>query len=244
MKGEGNQQDYGMRVYDNRLGKFLSVDPLTKEYPWTSTYAFAENDVIKNVDLDGMEPYIATDGSYIGISLSNKNPDEIRIATSFTVKNGITLINSYKVVKYNDSKNELKKLYADAASDNKERTGYIVLDAYNGEVSFKQLNATGQNYSALDPYAAGDEYLGQHNQVVLANVHTHQDEHNFIGKTAVGGGKSRINIRLITSIHYLAEMVIQLLLEEADIQSPCIMLITLVRKKRLAVRITYLVGKI
>ncbi|HWJ29919.1 MAG TPA: hypothetical protein VNS32_25490, partial [Flavisolibacter sp.] len=29
VKGEGNQQDYGMRVYDTRLGKFLSVDPLT-----------------------------------------------------------------------------------------------------------------------------------------------------------------------------------------------------------------------
>lgn len=55
VKGEGNQQDYGMRVYDPRLGRFLSVDPLTKKYPWNSTYAFAENDVIGNIDLDGAE---------------------------------------------------------------------------------------------------------------------------------------------------------------------------------------------
>jgi len=55
VKGEGNQQDYGMRIYDTRLGKFLSVDPLSKEYPWNSTYAFAENDVLRNVDLDGLE---------------------------------------------------------------------------------------------------------------------------------------------------------------------------------------------
>lgn len=33
VKGEGNQQDYGMRIYDPRLGKFFSVDPLTEEYP-------------------------------------------------------------------------------------------------------------------------------------------------------------------------------------------------------------------
>jgi len=55
VKGEGNQQDYGMRVYDPRLGKFLSVDPLYKEYPWNSTYAFAENSPIKFIDLDGLE---------------------------------------------------------------------------------------------------------------------------------------------------------------------------------------------
>jgi len=55
VKGEGNQQDYGMRIYDPRLGRFLSVDPLAREYPWNSTYAFAENDVIRSIDLDGAE---------------------------------------------------------------------------------------------------------------------------------------------------------------------------------------------
>ena len=31
--GLGNQQDYGMRIYDPRVGRFLSVDPLIKDYP-------------------------------------------------------------------------------------------------------------------------------------------------------------------------------------------------------------------
>ena len=34
IKGQGNQQDYGMRVYDGRVGRFLSVDPLQNDYPW------------------------------------------------------------------------------------------------------------------------------------------------------------------------------------------------------------------
>lgn len=36
--------------------RFLSIDPLTKEYPWYSPYQFAGNDVIANIDLDGAEP--------------------------------------------------------------------------------------------------------------------------------------------------------------------------------------------
>jgi hypothetical protein len=58
VKGEGAQQDYGMRIYDPRIGKFLSVDPLTKDYPFNSPYAFAENDVIRSIDLEGLERLI------------------------------------------------------------------------------------------------------------------------------------------------------------------------------------------
>ncbi len=54
VKGTGNQQDYGMRIYDPRLGKFLSVDSLHKEYPWNSSYAFCENRPIDGIDW--MEP--------------------------------------------------------------------------------------------------------------------------------------------------------------------------------------------
>jgi RHS repeat-associated protein len=60
VKGDGNQQDYGMRVYDPRLGKFLSVDPLTGSYPWNSPYAYAENEPISNIDLDGLEKVKST----------------------------------------------------------------------------------------------------------------------------------------------------------------------------------------
>ena len=55
VKGFGNQQDYGMRIYDTRLGRFLSVDPLASSYPSISTYSFAENDPINFIDLDGLE---------------------------------------------------------------------------------------------------------------------------------------------------------------------------------------------
>ena len=55
----GQAVSFRFRIHDPRLGKFLSVDPLAPEYPWNSSYAFAENDVIRSKDLEGMEKKIA-----------------------------------------------------------------------------------------------------------------------------------------------------------------------------------------
>ena len=44
-----------MRIYDPRLGRFLSVDPLTNEYPELTPYQFGSNNPIGNIDLDGLE---------------------------------------------------------------------------------------------------------------------------------------------------------------------------------------------
>jgi RHS repeat-associated protein len=57
VKGLGNQQDYGMRIYDPRVGRFLSTDPLTKDYAWYTPYQFAGNTPIQALDLDGKEEY-------------------------------------------------------------------------------------------------------------------------------------------------------------------------------------------
>lgn len=57
---ETGLQDYGERIYNNAYGRFLSVDPLFPEFPWNSPYAFAENDVIRCIDLDGLEKFIVT----------------------------------------------------------------------------------------------------------------------------------------------------------------------------------------
>ncbi|MDX2280215.1 MAG: RHS repeat-associated core domain-containing protein [Saprospiraceae bacterium] len=57
VKGDDNQQDYGMRIYDPRVGRFLSVDPITKQYPELTPYQFASNTPIQAIDLDGLERY-------------------------------------------------------------------------------------------------------------------------------------------------------------------------------------------
>ncbi len=51
-------------MYDARIGRFLSIDPLAVKYPFYSPYAFSGNRVIDMVELEGLEP--AKKGSYEG----------------------------------------------------------------------------------------------------------------------------------------------------------------------------------
>ena len=53
----GDNLDYAFkyRMYDARIGRFWSVDPLRNDYPWNSTYAFAENSPIAFFELEGLE---------------------------------------------------------------------------------------------------------------------------------------------------------------------------------------------
>jgi RHS repeat-associated protein len=59
ISGCGNY-DYGFRIYNPSIGKFLSVDPLAEEYPELTPYQFASNRPIQGIDLDGLEFFIPT----------------------------------------------------------------------------------------------------------------------------------------------------------------------------------------
>jgi RHS repeat-associated protein len=57
---EWGVQDYGMRIYDEQIGRFLSVDPIGREYPELTPYQFASNTPILAIDLDGLEGVVST----------------------------------------------------------------------------------------------------------------------------------------------------------------------------------------
>jgi len=71
-------QDYGMRIYDSRLGRFLSADPISKDYAMLTPYQFSSNSRISGIDLDGLEYYFAANGSLIA---KFGNSTEVRIVT-------------------------------------------------------------------------------------------------------------------------------------------------------------------
>jgi len=64
ISGQGNNLDFGARIYDSRLGRWLSVDPLTHNSPSITPYSFANGSPIAFIDPDGEWVKIATTNYY------------------------------------------------------------------------------------------------------------------------------------------------------------------------------------
>ena len=78
MKGDGDQIDYGMRVYDPRIGRWLSLDPLQAKYPNESPYVYVSGNPLLYSDKEGKEKIITIktyhkDGSVTVIRKTNKD---------------------------------------------------------------------------------------------------------------------------------------------------------------------------
>ncbi|GAL83812.1 RHS repeat-associated core domain-containing protein [Sporocytophaga myxococcoides] len=75
----GSVQDYGMRMYDTRLGRFFSADPLIVQkqmYPELSPYQFSSNTPIWAVDWDGLEARLYIDTKGVGHAFLSVTDDQ------------------------------------------------------------------------------------------------------------------------------------------------------------------------
>ncbi|WP_233525740.1 RHS repeat domain-containing protein [Chitinophaga silvisoli] len=68
VKGEGMNLAYENRIYDPRLGKWLSVDPLQSKYPGFSPYNFSLNSPLYFKDIDGRDVGVTITGNTITFS--------------------------------------------------------------------------------------------------------------------------------------------------------------------------------
>ncbi len=70
--GSNTHYDYGFRIYNPAIAKFLSVDPLAPDYPYYTPYQFAGNMPIWAIDLDGLEPEFRTDDNGVSTDAYGK----------------------------------------------------------------------------------------------------------------------------------------------------------------------------
>lgn len=54
VKGEGNSLHYEFREFDTRVGRYSTIDPHSKLYPWQSSYVYHRNNPINLIDYLGL----------------------------------------------------------------------------------------------------------------------------------------------------------------------------------------------
>jgi len=134
--GEGNL-DFGARIYDGRIGRWLSIDPLQHKYPSLSPYIFAGNKPVKFLDVDGKD---------FGVIIDKEHKTIIIVMNQYTNSDAST------------------KQAKAAAMELNNTAGIVEIDGVNYSYSFKVdviqssdlKSAT--NLAAADPI--GNLFLG------------------------------------------------------------------------------------
>lgn len=130
VKGDDNQQDYGMRIYDPRVGRFLSVDPSDKKIPDLSPFSFAGNSTLWLKDKNGLEPDRNQAGTIEQATAQWRNN---KLTSAEDIKNFIQ-----------KNENAVRYVYT-------EEKGWIDLQHYFGTLTYGKLPMDALEPSSGDP---------------------------------------------------------------------------------------------
>jgi RHS repeat-associated protein len=132
--------DYGARMYDNQIGRFMTIDPSDNRYlPWTP-YNYVENNPTLIVDPDGKDWVITTEKDKDG-----------NIVYKITV-NAVLYNNSSKKVDMNKLSAAIKKQYG-------KGDGFSVQTTFNLRTvnSVDEIKETDHVFQVVDQKDLGDE---------------------------------------------------------------------------------------
>lgn len=165
---ETKTQDYGFRIYNPGLGRFLSVDPLTRDYPELTTYQFASNTPISAIDLDGKEKKDNKESNDLCIEgkMCLFVADMVRVTASSVITIatglGIPIINAGNRIAHGDieeGSGHTKPLIKNAV--------YEIDDNWN----FVEMKGAGTEYTDQDiSFEAGKKFLSSATNVLTLSA--------------------------------------------------------------------------
>ncbi|MEX2482935.1 MAG: OmpA family protein [Brumimicrobium sp.] len=180
VSGNGNVYDYGFRIYNPRIGKFLSRDPLAASFAWYTPYQFAGNKPIIAIDLDGKEEYIVIhyrkDGKLYGVEMiyvpkwvypyqtTNETRDQYmkdkkRAVESLKNLEQDRAEKTIKKAEYNSWKQKLDEFIAEADQIIAEQDRLIAENNAQIDEDYKKVGYVEKDLSDFDFYSAGNGNL-------------------------------------------------------------------------------------
>lgn len=203
---DGGHLVFEYRIHDARIGRFLSIDPLEKEYPWNSTYAFAENRVIDGIDLEGREWERVTDknGNITGANWVGYNDDGTAKAGSFPAVAWTTQGESSTTLNYTTiNKGADGKMTGSITTLNTNEYGMVSMPESGPGFARYSTATNNENYKVGDKQFKTDNWAAPQSAAAFMNLSA--EFYRNTGYTAHYGDISaydpRINIG--HSTHYL-----------------------------------------
>jgi RHS repeat-associated protein len=157
IKGQGNSYDFGARIYDPRVGRWLTIDPQCRKYPDLNPYNFVSNSPMLFVDPNGEEiiiHYVDANGSPKSVkytpgikpAVANEFVQQVHEAVSYVMKNDdhkvfqtiasdLSKVNIVQTTKFDGSANQTEYNKNGSFSYN-TNSGNLVESTVNATVSW------------------------------------------------------------------------------------------------------------
>ena len=149
---DGESYDFGARIYDPRLGRWMAIDPKAIKYPGLSPYHFGYNSPIITIDPNGEENIVIVGGEY----------DGKRFKYNF-VEPAIKQLKAYRMAEFNEkttlavmnvgySESDIQELQNVARNNG---ANFVLLN--NAEELTNYLNSQGTGSSGLSDARTSDK---------------------------------------------------------------------------------------
>jgi len=180
--------DFGARIYEGRLGKWLAIDPKSAKYPFTSPFNFVLNSPVQFID---------PNGEHIDVTITKNEQDG---TTQIHISMNLLIVNDRTEPIDVETAEKLKSLFTEAAAIwTKESIGsYSVSMEINVEVFQPMLSA---DVGTLEEYKTSTSFDEAQSLVVLSDALASQT----LATAAFDGSKMTLNSRkLIESEFFTA----------------------------------------